>query len=79
MFCQLLMGDHRDVESTKVLATRITLLEKLQENRLEAHNNVGANQWSKFMWSQQKNTEKFQFKDYVSWFPKGEKKHMGKF
>jgi hypothetical protein len=31
------------------------------------------------MWSQQKNTKKkFQFGDYVLWFPKGEKTHMGK-
>jgi hypothetical protein len=32
------------------------------------------------MWSQLKNIEKkFQFGDYVLWFPKGEKTHMGKF
>jgi hypothetical protein len=32
------------------------------------------------MWNQQKNTEKkFQFGDYVLWFPKGKKTHMGKF
>jgi hypothetical protein len=36
---------------------------------------VGANQWNKFLWSQQKNIEKkFQFGDYVLWFPKGKKK-----
>jgi hypothetical protein len=29
-------GDHRKVESTKVLTTKIIELEKLQENRLEA-------------------------------------------
>ncbi len=32
------------------------------------------------MWSQQKNIEKkFQFGDYVLWFPKGEKTYSGKF
>jgi hypothetical protein len=47
---------------------------------LEAQNNVGTNQWSKFLWSQQKHIEKkFQFGDYVLWFPKGGKSHLGKF
>jgi hypothetical protein len=33
-----------------------------------------------FVWNQQKNIEKkFQFGDYVLWFPKGEKTHLGKF
>jgi hypothetical protein len=69
-------GDHKDVELTKMLTVRIIELEKLQENRLEAQNNVGTNQWNKFMWSQQKNIEeKFQFGDYVLWFPKGGKTH----
>jgi hypothetical protein len=36
-------GDHRDAKPTKVLTTIIIKLEKLQENRLEAQNNVGAN------------------------------------
>ncbi len=41
---------------------------------------MGANQWNRFMWSQQKNTKKkFQFGDYVLWFTKGEKTHMSKF
>jgi hypothetical protein len=32
------------------------------------------------MCSQQKNTQnKFQFGDYVLWFPKGEKTYLGKF
>ncbi len=32
------------------------------------------------MWNQQKHIEKkFKFRDYVFWFPKGEKTHMGKF
>jgi hypothetical protein len=36
-------GDHKDVELTKMLTSRITKLEKLQENRLEAQNNVRTN------------------------------------
>ncbi len=73
----VISGDHIDVEPTKVLTTRITELEKLHENKLEAQNNVGINQWKFFMWNQQKNTKKkFQFGDYVLWFPKGEKTHF---
>jgi hypothetical protein len=72
--------DHKDAEPTKVLTSIIIKLKKLQENKLEPPNNVGINQWSRFLWSQQKNIEKkFQFRDYVLWFPKGEKTHMGKF
>jgi hypothetical protein len=44
-------GDHKNAEPTKVLITKITKLEKLYENKLEAQNNVGANWWSKFLWS----------------------------
>jgi len=29
-------GDHRNAEPTRVLTTRITKLEKLQQNKLEA-------------------------------------------
>jgi hypothetical protein len=36
-------GDNKDVEPTKILTTRITKLEKLHENRLEAQNKVGKN------------------------------------
>jgi hypothetical protein len=44
------------------------------------HNNVGVNQWNGFLWSQHKNTKKkFQFRNYVLWFPKGKKTHLGKF
>jgi hypothetical protein len=32
------------------------------------------------LWNQQKNLEKqFNFGDYVIWFPKGNKSHLGKF
>jgi hypothetical protein len=36
-------GDHSDAKLTKMLTARITKLEKLQENRLKAQNNVRAN------------------------------------
>ncbi len=45
-------GDHKDVEPTRILTTRIIELEKLQKNKLEAQDNVGTNQWNKFLWSQ---------------------------
>jgi hypothetical protein len=42
-------GNHINAKPTKELTTRIIKVEKLRENRLGAHNNVGANQWSIFM------------------------------
>jgi hypothetical protein len=36
-------GDYKDAEPTKVLIAKITKLEKLHEDRLEAHSNVGIN------------------------------------
>jgi hypothetical protein len=37
-------------------------------------------QWNKSLWSQQKNLEKqYCFGNYVMWFPKGNKSHLGKF
>jgi hypothetical protein len=76
----VIRGDHKDAKPTKILIAIIIELEKLQENKLEAHNNVGTNQWSIFLWNQQKHIEKkFQFGDYVFLFPKGEKARLGKF
>ncbi len=41
---------------------------------------TGIQQRNKTLWSQQKNPEKqFNFGDYVMWFPKGNKSHLGKF
>ncbi len=45
-------GDHKDAKPTKVLIVKIIEHEKLQENRLEVQNNVGTNQWSRFLWNQ---------------------------
>jgi hypothetical protein len=37
-------------------------------------------QWNKSLWSQQINLEKqYCFGNYVMWFPKGNKSHLGKF
>ncbi len=47
---------------------------------MEVQNNVGKNEWDNFLKSQHKHTnKKFQFEDFVFWFPKGEKTHLGKF
>jgi hypothetical protein len=45
-------GEPRNAEPTKILTAKITELEKLHENKLEAQNNVGKNQWNIFLWSQ---------------------------
>jgi hypothetical protein len=77
---QAINGDHKNEKPIKILPTKIIELEKLHDNRLEVQNNVGANQWSKFLWSQHKNKKKkFQFGDYVMRFFKGKKSHLGKF
>jgi hypothetical protein len=50
----VISGDQKDAKPTRVLTSRIIELEKLQENKLETQNHVGAKQWNKFMWNQQK-------------------------
>ncbi len=73
-------GNERDNTSVKVLISRITELEKLQEARMQAIETARIQQWNRALWSQQKNLEKkFSFCDYVLWFPKGNKSHLGKF
>ncbi len=73
-------GNERDNTSVKVLISRITELEKLQEARMQAIETARIQQWNRTLWSQQKNLEKnFSFGDYVLWFPKGNKSHLGKF
>jgi hypothetical protein len=42
-----IIGDHKNVEPIRMLIVKITELEKLQENRLEAQNNVGVNWWNR--------------------------------
>jgi len=43
-------GDHKDAKPTRVLIARVIEVEKLQENILEAQNNVGPSQWNRFLW-----------------------------
>ncbi len=41
---------------------------------------MGTQQWNRVLWNQQKNTKiLFKFGDFVLWFPKGNKSHVGKF
>ncbi len=47
---------------------------------MQATKTTRIQQWNKTSWNQQKNPEKlFSFGDYVLWFPKGNKSHLGKF
>ncbi len=47
---------------------------------MQATKIIGIQQWNRSLWSQQKNLKnKFNFGDYVLWFPKGGKSHPGKF
>jgi hypothetical protein len=63
----------------KVLTSRIIELEKLQEARMQVVKTAWIQKWNRTLWNQQKNLEKqFSFGDYVLWFPKGNKSHLGK-
>ncbi len=64
----------------KVLTSRITELKKLQETTIQATETTRIQQWNITLWNQQKNLQKKNsFGDYVLWFPKGNKSHLGKF
>ncbi len=55
-------------------------LEKLQDNWLVAQDLVDSNQWNWSLWSQNQYIEtKYQFGDYVIWFPRAIKTHNFKF
>ncbi len=72
-------GNERDSTPMKVLTSRITKLEKLQEAKMQAIEIAGIHQQNRALWSQQKNSEKqFSFGNYVLWFPNGNKSHLGK-
>ncbi len=69
-------GNERDNILVKVLTSKI----KLQEDRMQVAKITCIQQWNRTLWSQQKNPKKqFSFGDYVLWFPKGNKSHLGKF
>jgi hypothetical protein len=60
----------------RVLVNRLSNLEKLHENMLIAHDLVAFNQWNRSSWSQNRYIKtKFQFGDYVLWFPRVVSKH----
>jgi hypothetical protein len=64
-----------DVDLVKVLTNIISNLEKLHSDKLQAHEIVGAQHWN--LWDQLK--IQFKFRDFIMWFPKGSKTHLGKF
>ncbi len=73
-------GDERDNTLVRLLISKIIELEKLQEDRMQATETTRIQQWNRALWNQQKNPEKqFSFNDYVLWFQKGNKLHLGKF
>ncbi len=73
-------GNEKDNTSVKILISKITELKKLYEDRMQVVETTCIQQQNITLWSQQKNLEKqFSFGDYVLWFPKGNKSHLGKF
>ncbi len=66
-----LSEDHIDANHVKILTNRQTKLEKLHNDRLQAEQIVGSQQWNCALWSQLKyRKKKFKFGDYVLWFQK---------
>ncbi len=73
-------GNQRDSISMRILTSKVSKLENLQEAKMQAIEITSIQQWNKTSWSQQKNPKKqFNFGDYVLWFPKGNQSHLGKF
>ncbi len=73
-------GNERDNIIVKVLISRITQLQKLQEIKMHVTKTIRIQQWNRALWSQQNNPKKqFSFGEYVLWFPKGNKSHLCKF
>ncbi len=60
-----------DPNHVRVLASRLLKLEKLQENQLVTQDMITFNQWNWSLWFQNRYIEtKYQFGDYVLWFPR---------
>jgi hypothetical protein len=73
-------GENKDPQLVRVLPNQLSKLEKLLENRLIAQDLVISNQWNRSLWSQNWLIKtKFQFGDYVLWFPRAVSKHALKF
>jgi hypothetical protein len=76
----IISGNEKDSTPLRFLTNKITMLEKLKKAKMQATKITRSQQWNITLWSQQKNLEKqFNFGDYVPWFPKGKKSHLGKF
>ncbi len=59
-------GNERDSTLVRVLTSKISKLEKLQEARMQATKTTNVHEWNRALWSQQKNLGKqFSFGDYV--------------
>jgi hypothetical protein len=56
-----------DANLVKVSTNKISNLEKLHSDKLQAHEIVGAQHWN--LWSQLK--IQFNFKYFIMWFPNG--------
>ncbi len=73
-------ANEKDSTLMRVLTNKITKLKKLQKTKMQVTKIARIQQWNRTLWSQQKISEKlFSFGDYVLWFPKGNKSHLGKF
>ncbi len=73
-------GNEKDNILVRILTGRIIELKKLQESKMQVVETKRTQQWNITLWNQHKNPEKqFSFGDYVMWFPKGNKSHLGKF
>ncbi len=63
-----------------VLTSRVSKLEQLHEGILQYEVDLGIQHQNRALWSQiEKYKKKFKFGDFVLWFPKGNKSHLGKF
>ncbi len=51
-------GNEKDNTLVRVLTSRITELEKLQEDRIKATKTTCIQQWNRTLWRQQKNVKK---------------------
>jgi hypothetical protein len=47
-----ILSDDKDPQPVKVLTSQLSKLEKLQENKLIAHDLIVSNQWNRSLWSQ---------------------------
>jgi len=71
---------NHDPTHVRVLISKMSKLKKLEENRLITQDLVAFKQWSLSLWSQNWYIEtKYQFGDYVVWFPRAINAHSFKF